>query len=207
MDQIKIGKFIASCRKEQGMTQAILAEKLGISDRAVSKWETGKSMPDSGIMLELCELLNINVNELLSGERIMAESYDKRLEENLLEMRRQVDEKNRQLLRTEYLIGGPATVAGFIMCAVAAYVEMPTGLRICLIAFALVVILAVAFIAVGIEQKAGYYECRKCHHRHIPTYWQTNLTMHIGRTRYMKCPKCGARSWQKKVLSNEKTEV
>ena len=81
MDQIKIGKFIASCRKEQGMTQAVLAEKLGISDRAISKWETGKSMPDSGIMLELCELLKINVNELLSGERIMAESYDKRAEE------------------------------------------------------------------------------------------------------------------------------
>ena len=56
MDQIKIGKFIASCRKEQGMTQAVLAEKLGISDRAISKWETGKSMPDSGIMLELCVL-------------------------------------------------------------------------------------------------------------------------------------------------------
>ena len=104
MDQIKVGKFIAACRKEQGMTQANLAEKLGISDRAVSKWETGKSMPDSGIMLELCELLKINVNELLSGERIMAESYDKRAEENLLEMRRQVEEKNRQLLRTEYLI-------------------------------------------------------------------------------------------------------
>ena len=94
MDQIKVGKFIAACRKEQGMTQANLAEKLGISDRAVSKWETGKSMPDSGIMLELCELLKINVNELLSGERIMAESYDKRAEENLLEMKRQVEEKN-----------------------------------------------------------------------------------------------------------------
>ena len=66
MDQIKIGKFIASCRKEEGMTQAELAEKLGISDRAVSKWETGKSMPDSGIMLELCGFLKINVNELLS---------------------------------------------------------------------------------------------------------------------------------------------
>ena len=88
MDQIKIGKFIASCRKEQGMTQAVLAEKLGISDRAISKWETGKSMPDSGIMLELCELLKINVNELLSGERIMAEAYDKRAEENLLSKKR-----------------------------------------------------------------------------------------------------------------------
>ena len=207
MDQIKIGKFIASCRKEQGMTQAILAEKLGISDRAVSKWETGKSMPDSGIMLELCELLKINVNELLSGERIMAESFDKRTEENLIAMRREVEEKNRQMLRTEYLIGAPATVAGLVMCAVAAYVEMPTGLQIALIAFALVMIVTVAFIAVGIEQKAGYYECRKCHDRHVPAYWQTNLAMHFGRTRYMKCPKCGEWSWQKKVLSKEDAEV
>jgi len=64
-------------------------------------------------------------------------------------------------------------------------------------------ILAVAFMAVGIEQKAGYYECQKCHDRHVPTYWQTNLAMHIGRTRYMKCPKCGCWSWQKKVLTKE----
>ena len=204
MDQIKIGKFIASCRKEQGMTQAVLAEQLGISDRAVSKWETGKSIPDSGIMLELCELLKINVNELLSGERIMAEAYDKRAEENLLAMRREVEEKNRQMLRTEYWIGAPATIAGLVMCAVAAYVEMSVWLRIVLIVFALVMIVAVAFIAVGIEQKAGYYECQNCHHRYIPTYWQTNLAMHMGRTRYMKCPECSKWSWQKKVLSKEK---
>lgn len=204
MDQIKIGKFIASCRKEQGMTQASLAEKLGISDRAVSKWETGKSIPDSGIMLELCELLKMNVNELLSGERIMAEAYDKRAEENLIAMRREVEEKNRQMLRTEYMIGAPATIAGLAICFVASFIEMPTWLRIVLIAFALVMIFAVAFIAVGIEQKAGYYECQKCHHRHVPTYWQTNLAMHIGRTRYMKCPECGKRSWQKKVLTKEK---
>ena len=207
MDQIKIGKFIASCRKEQGMTQAVLAEKLGISDRAVSKWETGKSMPDSGIMLELCEMLKINVNELLSGERIMAEVYDKRAEENLLKMRRQVEEKNRQLLRTEYLISFPAVIAGLFMCFVAAYVELPVWVRATLIAVAVVMILTVAFIAVGIEQKAGYYECQKCHDRHISTYWQTNLAMHIGRTRYMKCPECGKWSWQKKVLSKEDEEV
>lgn len=207
MDQIKIGKFIASCRKEQGMTQAVLAEMLGISDRAISKWETGKSMPDSGIMLDLCELLKINVNELLSGERIMAEAYDKRAEENLLAMRREVEEKNRQMLRTEYLISFPAVIAGLFMCFVAAYVELPVWVRATLIAVAVVMILTVAFIAVGIEQKAGYYECQKCHDRHIPTYWQTNLAMHIGRTRYMKCPKCGKWSWQKKFLSKEDEEV
>ena len=203
MDQIKIGRFIASCRKDAGLTQAVLAEKLGISDRAVSKWENGKSMPDSGIMLELCELLKINVNELLSGEKIMVESYDKHAEENLLAMRKEVEEKNKQLLQAEIWIGAPATIAGLIMCAVAAYTDMPIWSKTLLIVFALAMIFAVAFIAVGIEQKAGYYECQKCQDRHVPTYWQTNLAMHMGRTRYMKCPKCGQYSWQKKVLSKE----
>ena len=203
MDQIKIGKFISSCRKEQGMTQAALAEKLGISDRAVSKWETGKSMPDSGIMLELCSFLGINVNELLSGEKIMTEVYDKRAEENLLEMRRQVEEKNRQLLRTEYLIVIPVVAMGLVLILVAGLVEMSSVWRGTLIFFAVAMIVVFAFIAVGIEQKAGYYECQKCHDRHVPSYWQANLAPHIGRTRYMKCPVCGKWSYQKKVLSKE----
>ena len=203
MDQVKIGKFIASCRKEQGMTQAVLAEKLGISDRAISKWETGKSMPDSGIMLELCDLLKINVNELLSGERIMTESYDKKAEENLLAMKKEIEEKNRQMLRMEYWISFPAVIAGLIMVFVAAFIEMPVWLRILLIVFALLMIFTVAFITVGIEQKAGYYECQNCHNRYVPTYWQVNLAMHTGRTRYMKCPECGKRTWQKKVLTKQ----
>lgn len=85
MDQVKIGKFIAACRKEQGMTQATLAEKLGISDRAVSKWETGKSMPDIGKLPELCAHLHVDVNELLSGERLSPAAYKEKAEENLME--------------------------------------------------------------------------------------------------------------------------
>ena len=201
MDQVKIGKFIASCRKEQGMTQAALAEKLGISDRAVSKWETGKSLPDSGIMLELCKLLNINVNELLSGEKIMVEAYDKKAEENLVAMSREIEEKNRQLLNTEIWIGAPAIVAGLVMCGGAAYVEMPSWVRILLIVFAVAMILIVSFVAVGIEQKAGYYECKECHHKFIPTYMQALMAPHMSTTRYLKCPKCGKRSWSKKVMT------
>ena len=85
MDQTKIGKFIASCRKEQGMTQAALAEKLGISDRTVSKWETGKSMPDLDKISELCGYLGIDVNELLSGEKLTMEQYKEHAERNLIE--------------------------------------------------------------------------------------------------------------------------
>ncbi len=86
MNQEKIGKFIAGCRKEKGLTQLQLAEKLNITNRAVSKWETGKSCPDVSLMLELCHVLGITVNELLSGERILMEDYKKKAEENLVEL-------------------------------------------------------------------------------------------------------------------------
>ena len=73
MDQIKIGKFIAACRKKNQLTQLQLAEKLGITDKAISKWERGITMPDTSIMLELCNILKISVNELLSGEKLEME--------------------------------------------------------------------------------------------------------------------------------------
>lgn len=97
MDQEKIGKFIAACRKDKGLTQVQLSEKLNITNRAVSKWETGKSMPDSSIMLDLCEILNITVNELLSGERITMENYQNKAEENLVEMQGKKEKADKDL--------------------------------------------------------------------------------------------------------------
>ena len=89
MDQIKIGRFIAECRKKQNLTQMQLAEELEITDRAVSKWENGKSMPDSSIMLDLCRLLKISVNDLLNGEVVIMENYNEKTEQLLLEMVKQ----------------------------------------------------------------------------------------------------------------------
>lgn len=97
MDQIKIGKFIAECRKNKNLTQMQLANKLNITDRAISKWETGKSMPDSLIMLDLCNELGISVNELLSGERIEMNNYDKKAEENLFELNKNNEDKNKKI--------------------------------------------------------------------------------------------------------------
>lgn len=96
MDQIKIGKFIAQCRKEQNITQAQLAEKLNVTDKAISKWETGKGMPDSSIMLELCQKLHINVNELLSGERLKSENYQEKVNENIVSITKEA-EKNKKI--------------------------------------------------------------------------------------------------------------
>ena len=86
MDQIKIGKFIAEMRKEQNLTQQDLAEKLGISNKTVSKWECGNGMPDYAVMESLCNVLNINVNELLSGERLHSQEYGKKAEENIISL-------------------------------------------------------------------------------------------------------------------------
>ena len=105
MDQIKIGKFIADCRKEKKITQMQLAEKLGITDKAVSKWERGIALPDSSIMLEVCEILGITVNDLLSGEVVSMDNYNKELENNLIEMVRQKEEADKRLLSLEIVLG------------------------------------------------------------------------------------------------------
>lgn len=84
MNQEKIGKFIATCRKEKKITQSELAEQLGVTDRSVSNWETGKNMPDLSLFKPLCEILGITINELLSGERLSSEKYQEKFEENIV---------------------------------------------------------------------------------------------------------------------------
>ena len=203
MDQIKIGKFISECRKKVNLTQMQLAEKLNITDRAVSKWETGKSIPDSSIMLELCDILKITVNDLLSGEVVTMERYDKEMENNLLEMVKQKEEADRRLLNLEIVLGIVAVlplIAAIVIVNIVPMAEWKGGL---LVGLCLLPLLLATPFALKIEQKAGYYECRKCGHRHIPKYGSVFGAMHMGRTRYMRCPKCGKMSWQKKVLSKE----
>lgn len=103
MNQEKIGKFIADCRKEKGLTQLQLAEKLNITNRAVSKWETGKSCPDVSLMPDLCNVLGITVNELLSGERILMEDYQKKAEENLVELQDKKMKAQKMFKRMELI--------------------------------------------------------------------------------------------------------
>ena len=203
MNQVKIGKFIAECRKKENLTQVQLAEKLNITDRAVSKWETGKAMPDSSIMLALCDVLKITVNDLLSGEVVTMENYNKELENKLLEMIKQKEQADKRLLSAEVFIGITATVVLFALIFIAAFVQMEGWLRISLISLGFALFLAGCFYALRIEQVAGYYACKECGHRYVPTYKAVNLAPHMGRTRYMRCPQCEKKSWQKKVLSKE----
>ena len=206
MDQIKIGSFIAERRKEQNLTQMQLAEKLGITDRAVSKWETGKSLPDASIMLELCKLLNITVNDLVNGEVVSMERYNETTEKNLLEMVKQKEAADRRLLKMEIVIGIVCTaflLAMMVIGAVFMKVQEKPWVFFLLFGIGMLQFIVCMMVALRIEQVAGYYECQQCGHRYVPTYGAVNLAMHLGRTRYLKCPECGKRSWQKKVISKE----
>ncbi len=203
MDQVKIGKFIAECRRKHKLTQNQLAEKLQITDRAISKWENGKSMPDSSIMLKLCDILQITVNDLLCGEVVTMDNYNKKLEANLLEAIKQKEQADKRLLLSEVITGIVLIVIMLSLVAVASLVQMEEWLQVVLILIGFIPILIATPFMLKIEQTAGYYECQKCNHKYVPQYKSVFLAMHMGRTRYMKCPKCKKYSWQKKVLSKD----
>ena len=203
MDQIKIGKFIQDKRKENKLTQANLAEKLNITDRAISKWENGICLPDVSIMYELCDILNITINDLFSGEKVDMKDNEKKLEENLMEMTKLKEEKDKQLLKLEVIIGYISSISFLVLIFIASFIEMPLWLAIMLIVVGSVIFAFGISNAIKIEQVAGYYECPNCNYKYVPTYMNVFFAMHIGRTRYMKCPKCNEKSWQKKVISKE----
>lgn len=203
MDQIKIGKFIAERRKCEKLTQAQLAEKLNITDRAVSKWERGKAMPDSSVMLELCGILKITVNDLLNGEVVTMENYNKELENTIIEMVKQKEEADRRLLKAEIVMGIVAILPLIFATVIVSIVPMEEWKAALFVCLSLIPLLIALPFALKIEQKAGYYECGKCGHRYVPKYSSVFFAMHVKRTRYMRCPECGKWSWQKKKISKE----
>ena len=203
MDQIKIGKFIAESRRKVGFTQMQLAEKLNVTDRAVSKWENGKSMPDSSIMLDLCHILQISVTELLKGEKILMEERDEKLEQTLLDTIKQKEEADKRLLTVEIVMGVTLVLIMLAVCLIAAYAQIEEWLRITLIVIAIAPLVIAMPFMIKIEQTAGYYHCEKCGHKYVPKYKSVFMAMHMGRTRYMKCPNCGKKSWQKKTVNKD----
>lgn len=203
MDQLKIGRFIAERRKKANLTQAQLAEKLNITDRAISKWETGRAMPDSSIMLELCIILDISVNDLLHGEMISVDNYNRELENKLIEMVREKEENDRRLLRLEVVIAILSLMIMFTPIFIGALLPMEEWQRFIVIFSGFIPGIVGLCFALRIEQTAGFYECAACKHKYVPTYKATVLAPHMGRSRKMKCPACGKKTWQKKVIGKE----
>ena len=200
MNQIKIGEFISSQRKMKNLTQAALAEKLGITDRAVSKWERGKGLPDVSLMLDLCEIFGITVNELLSGEEISMENSNQKNEQLLLDMAKELEQKNKTIWSFMWAIMIVSMTALFAGIMISAFLipegvwQLVTILGIC------IVFLVPCFYALKLEVSVGAYKCKECGHEIVPTYSEALWAMHRGFTRHLMCPKCNKRTWCKKIL-------
>ena len=200
MNQIKIGRFIAECRKKANLTQMQLAEKLGITDKAVSKWERGVAMPDTSIMLELCDILCISVNELLSGEKINMENDNQKTEQLLLDMVKELEKKNKAVWSSMWAIMIVSMIALFAGILIAAFAIPEGPWQLVMILGVCVVFLVPCFYALKLEVSVGAYKCKNCGHEIVPTYKEAMMAMHRGFTRHLMCPKCNKRTWCKKVL-------
>ena len=199
MDQIKIGKFIAECRKKKNLTQAQLAEKLNVTDRAISKWETGKAMPDSDIMLDLCYILGINVNELLCGEIIDMEQKDEQLNELIFQMAKIEERYHKRLRHSAFVIVAISLVALICLITLISLLIPECGFQDFLIIVSVILFIIPCITALKFKVETGYYECKNCQHRFVPNYKEIALLMQTPTRRLLKCTKCGKWTWCKKL--------
>ena len=204
MDQVRSGRFIAEERKKKGYTQKQLAEKLNISDKTISKWECGNGFPEVSLLLPLCEELGITVNDLLSGELVSGEDYQKKAEDNMVEMIKEREANKRQFVLT-LTLGGVSLVSFItLLIVVCVYTNViPLNVKLILIAIACV-IFAVGCVAVMEGQrKIGYYQCARCGETFVPKFWAHMSGFNMISKRHLKCPHCGEKSWCRKVMGRE----
>ena len=157
-------------------------------------------MPDSSIMLELCDILDITVNELLSGEKISMENNDRKNEQLLVDMSKELEKKNKIIWNSMWIIMGVSITALIAGIFLAAFL-IPEGIwQLVAILGICVVFLIPCFYALKLEVSIGAYKCKNCGHEIVPTYLEALNAMHRGTTRYLKCPECHKRTWCKKVI-------
>ena len=203
MDIIKIGNFIRECRKNKNLTQKQLADKLFVEAKTISKWETGKGLPDVSLMKSRCGELGISLSELFVGEHVKEEAKEEITEGLILEGLKKEEFKNKMNLKGEILIGCAfiLTMVTLILCVSIAPLE--TVLKIILI------VAAFAFIVIGLagliilDTNVGYFECAECHERFVPSVKEYTLGLHTFKKRKLTCPKCGKSTWcHKKMTKN-----
>lgn len=202
MNQIKMGQFIKSCRKEKKLTQQELADLIGVSFKTISKWECGNGTPDTTLMLPLCKELDITVNELLSGEHIQQKDYQMKAEENLIDVLKERKDNKKKIIISVIVIL-ITLISSITLILLSGFLELETSLRIGLIIIAIVVLVMGIGLCCYIDIDAGYYECPNCHERFVPTMGKYIMGDHTLTRRRLKCPKCGEIHLCKKRLSRK----
>ena len=203
MNQVQIGRFLAQERKRKGYTQKQLSEKLGISDKTISKWECGNGFPEVSLLLPLCGELDITVNELLSGERVCEEDYRRKAEENMVNLVKEAQESRKKIILSA-MVAGLALLAAVPLIVLSGALSMETWLRALLIAIGLVVIAIGIAIACILDREAGAFECPECKARFVPEMKDYLMGPHTFTKLKLTCPHCGAPRYCKKVLTRQK---
>lgn len=200
MDQIKIGRFIAKERKNKDYTQKQLADILGISDKTISKWERGNGFPEVSLLLPLCKELDISVNELLTGERVSEDEYQKKAEENMMNLVRETQESKKKLILS-VMVAGLMIAAALPLFIISDTFVMETWLRFVLMGIGMFIIIAGIAIACILDRDAGAFECPECHERFVPEMRAYIMAPHTITKRKLHCPKCGSKKYCKHVLT------
>lgn len=202
MDYNKIGNFIATERKSKKLTQAKLAEKIFVSEKTVSKWENGNGIPDTNTLPKLCEILDITLNELLCGERITNDNIQQN-NKLLLDLTKELEQKNKIIWTSMCIIMIVSIISLFAGLFLTAFF-IPEGIWQLVSIIALVIVFLIpCFYALKLEVSVGSYRCKNCNCDFIPTYKEALMAMHMGFTRYLKCPHCKKRTWCKKIISSD----
>ncbi len=203
MDIVKIGYFIRECRKNKNLTQKQLADKLYVEPKTISKWETGKGLPDVSIMKNLCNELGISLSELFIGDYIKEESNDLLIEKLIIDGLNKERIQNKKKLIGEILIGCAFIGSVITLILLVGLVSIATYLKIILVVLSLIFIIIGLFGLVILDVNIGYFECAECHERFIPSIKDYVFGMHTLKKRKLKCPKCGKKTWCLKRMTRK----
>ena len=201
MNMQKIGAFLAELRKENKYTQDELGEKIGVTNKTVSRWENGNYLPPVEMLQILSKLYNVSINELLSGERLNEKQYKENAEEYIVVdlMKKRKEAKKR--IAVSLVVSVITILVGVSIILLSALLSAPIWLRIiCIVLSVIVIIFGIGACCV-LTVDAGVYECPNCGEKFIPSMKNFISGTHTFTKRKLRCPKCGKKSFCRKRLS------
>lgn len=198
MDTVKIGQFIRSLRKENSFTQREVAERLNVSEKTISKWETGNGMPEVSLMLPLCKLFGISINELLSGERLNEKQYVEKAEENMADLVDKTTPRKKIIISTISCI--LVILSSLTLILISALFVTKIWLKLVMIGIALIAVFADISVILLVAVSVEIYKCEKCGEKFVPTLTAYLFAPHTFKRRYLKCPHCGKKDWNNSHL-------
>lgn len=200
MDVQKIGNFLAELRKDKNLTQEELGERIGVTNKTVSRWENGNYLPPVEILQILSKLYEVSINEVLSGERLNDSVYKQNAEEYITVDLMKKSKEAKKRLTISFVVAFITILSGLSIILLSGMLSAPIWLRICCIVLSLIIVVLGIGVCCALTVDAGVYECPNCGEKFVPSMKDFLSGMHTFTKRKLSCPKCGKRYYCKKKL-------